>query len=230
LTTGADESAPLKVLEDPTTEDVRAHYGALKVACEAVVDEVYPENGLNLRPTVVAGPHDPTDRITYWPYRAGQGGTMVAAGSPNAPIQYIDARDLATFTVDAIESGVTGAFNTVRPAVTWGEFLTAAIAVGGVETEVQWISAEFAREHVQVENGRYGAFPMVVSPEHQAIFALSGARADALGMTHRSLEQTLSETLTWARSRPADYVWQAGLTLAEEAALLASLKAQNKES
>ena len=82
LPPGYDESSPVEQLEDPETEDVRAHYGALKAACERVVDDVFGERAANLRFGLIVGPHDPTDRFTYWADRVARGGEVLAPGAP----------------------------------------------------------------------------------------------------------------------------------------------------
>src|SRR5262249_44862145 len=94
-------------------------YGPLKVACEQIVQETYGERGTLLRPQIVAGPHDPSGRYSYWVNRAARGGEMLAPGDGSDHVQVIDARDLARFTVKVTENALGGAFNLAGPRITW---------------------------------------------------------------------------------------------------------------
>ena len=111
LPPGYDEASPVEELEDPETEDVRAHYGALKAACERVVDDVFGERAANLRFGLIVGPHDPTDRFTYWPDRVARGGEMLAPGAPDRAWQFVDVRDGAAFALDVAGRRLPGRFN-----------------------------------------------------------------------------------------------------------------------
>ena len=113
----ADEDARVRGLEDPLTEEVtNGTYGGLKVLCEEAVREIYGARSLVIRPGLVVGPYDPTDRFTYWPVRVAEGGEVLAPGVPEAPVQFIDARDLAAWTLGMIEGRETGTYNAVSPA------------------------------------------------------------------------------------------------------------------
>jgi 2'-hydroxyisoflavone reductase len=93
---GIDENAPIARLDDPATATLSNEtYGPLKSHCEDVVLEIYGPRSLIIRPGLIVGPHDPTDRFTYWPVRAARGGEILAPEGPQLPVQYIDARDLA---------------------------------------------------------------------------------------------------------------------------------------
>lgn len=125
----ADEGAPVGVLEDPSTESIEGGtYGPLKAACETVVADVFGARGTVVRPGLVVGRFDPTDRFTYWVRRLWRGGDVLAPGAPAGPLQWVDVRDLADFMLHLVEREVGGVFNAVRPAdsVTTGELLTAA--------------------------------------------------------------------------------------------------------
>ncbi|HET7377843.1 MAG TPA: epimerase, partial [Anaerolineae bacterium] len=103
------EDAPLAREVDRSIEAITDEtYGPLKVACERVVQEVLPNRNLIIRPGYIVGPHDHTDRFTYWPWRVAQGGEMLAPGQPDQPVQFIDARDLAEWTIKMIETKHTG--------------------------------------------------------------------------------------------------------------------------
>lgn len=115
LARGADETAPVQRLADPATEDVPAHYGALKAACEEVVRAAVPGRAVVVRPTLIVGPGDPTGRFTYWPVRLARGGEVLAPGDGEDPVQLVDVRDLAAFMVRLVEDEATGTFNAAGP-------------------------------------------------------------------------------------------------------------------
>ena len=97
---GSDEDAPVQELLDPTVEEVTAKtYGGLKAICEQAAEEEMPGRVLNVRPGLISGPHDPTDRFTYWPRRISAGGEVLAPDSPERQVQFIDVRDLAAWIV-----------------------------------------------------------------------------------------------------------------------------------
>ncbi|HSH00779.1 MAG TPA: NAD-dependent epimerase/dehydratase family protein, partial [candidate division Zixibacteria bacterium] len=125
------EESPLATLADPTVEEINGEtYGGLKVLCESVVSEIYGSRATILRPGLIAGPHDPTDRFTYWVDRIARGGETLAPRISERPIEFIDARDLADFTVTACEDNVTGVYNAVGfdPPLSIENFLTACCA------------------------------------------------------------------------------------------------------
>ena len=95
------EASPVAELEDPATEEIMENYGALKAACERVVEEIYGDRSARVRAGLIVGPYDPTDRFTYWPRRIALGGEVLGPGDPDAPVQFIDARDLAAWLVQA---------------------------------------------------------------------------------------------------------------------------------
>src|SRR5205807_9752458 len=96
LDSPVDESAPVKTLDDESVEEVTGgSYGGLKALCEAAVERAMPGRTLNVRPGLIIGPHDPTDRSTYWPHRIAEGGDVLAPGNPDQTGVIIDVRDLA---------------------------------------------------------------------------------------------------------------------------------------
>src|ERR1051325_6256679 len=113
---GADESAPVGTLDDPTIEDATGKaYGPLKALCEQAVEQVMPGRALNIRPGLIVGPHDPTGRFTYWPVRVARGGEVLAPGRPARQIQLVDVRDLAGWIIRLAEAGTSGLFNATGP-------------------------------------------------------------------------------------------------------------------
>src|SRR5512138_1103393 len=113
---GADETAPTAPLEDPSSEDVGKHYGALKAASERAAEAAMPGRVVVVRPGLIVGPGDPTDRFTYWPVRLDRGGEVLAPGDGADPVQLVDVRDVAAFLVLLAAPGEAGAYNAVGPA------------------------------------------------------------------------------------------------------------------
>src|SRR5688572_19215524 len=143
---GIDEDYPLAVLKGTDMDTVTGEsYGALKVLCEKVVDEVYGKAACNIRPSYIAGPGDHTDRFTYWPFRVSKGGEMLTPGGPADPFQFIDVRDLANFVRLCVEKRIGGAFNlcNAQGSVTMGGLLDASKKVTGADTRFTWASADF---------------------------------------------------------------------------------------
>ncbi|HET8734716.1 MAG TPA: NAD-dependent epimerase/dehydratase family protein, partial [Anaeromyxobacteraceae bacterium] len=142
---GSDEGALLAKLSDPATEDVRANYGALKAACEKAAEAAMPGRVLVVRPGLIVGPGDPTDRFTYWPVRLSEGGDVLAPGTGDDPIQVIDVRDLARWMVDLSDRRATGTFNAVGPArrTSTSEMLAACQPATGPKAPLTWVPAAF---------------------------------------------------------------------------------------
>jgi 2'-hydroxyisoflavone reductase len=225
-TIGIDENAPVGTLADPGVEEVTGEsYGPLKALCEQAAEAAMPGRVLNIRPGLIVGPHDPTDRFTYWPWRIARGGAFLAPERSGYLVQYIDARDLAAWTLDMVEAGRTGLYNATGPAVPQplGELFAACAAAAGVATEPVWASASF------LEAG--GVQPWVElplwvpdTPEYAGFSQVSIAKALAAGLTFRPAAATCADTLAWARARPSDHQWRAGLPAEKESALLAQLQ------
>ena len=112
---GANEETAVLELKEPGSEEVRKHYGPLKALCEKTVEQSMPGRATTIRPGLIVGPGDPTDRYTYWPVRIDRGGEALAPGTGDDPVQYVDARDLAAFVVNVIENGTMGVYNATGP-------------------------------------------------------------------------------------------------------------------
>ena len=229
---GVDEDYELATLKNPTDETVTGEsYGGLKVLCEKIVETVYGNRGTLIRPTYIAGPGDPTDRFTYWPWRVSKGGEMLAPGTPNDPFQYIDVRDLADFIRTCVEKNVTGKYNLCGPqgAVTMGSLLDECKNVTKANTAFLWASPEFLTAQEVIGEKAKGNFMPIWQPpagDQAGLLLVSPARARKKGLKFRSLDTTIRDTLAWQKTRPADkQVLKAGLTMEREAELLAKLRA-----
>jgi 2'-hydroxyisoflavone reductase len=208
-------------LDDPATPIVDARtYGPLKALCEVAASEVFDKRLLTVRPTYVGGPHDPTDRFTHWVRRAGAGSELLVAGPPDAPIQLIDVRDLAAFTMELVESRVTGVYNAVGPRenLTWREMIDACVRTAGAGSMTTWVEASFLRDHGE-DPGT--ASPLWREPADEALMRCTPVNSIAAGLTLRPLDETIADTRAWddPRARPA---LATGLTAEREAQLLAA--------
>ena len=217
---GMDEDSPLATLRDESVEEVTGEtYGGLKVLCEKVAEQTYPDRALIIRPGLIVGPHDPTDRFTYWPWRVAQGDEVLAPGNPDQPVQIIDVRDLAQWIVSMVEEKRTGIFTAVGPdyVLTTRRMLEACVAVCNPQARLTWVDESFLLErHVEP----WSELPVWVSEKEAALETCRNAHAIAAGLQFRSIEETIRDTLAWARTRPADHMWRAGMKPEREAELL----------
>lgn len=226
---GIDETAPVGTLADPAVEQITGEtYGPLKALCEQTVEQALPGRALIIRPGLIVGPHDPTDRFTYWPHRVAQGGEVIAPGRPARPIQFIDVRDLAEWTIRMVEARQTGIYNADHPAqaMTMEQLLLTCRTVSGSEAVFTWASEEFLREH---QVGEWMEMPLWVpeaDPANGGFFAFDCRKAIAAGLTLRPVQETVRTTLDWDATRPNDRAWQAGITREREAELLSAWHAR----
>lgn len=225
---GIDESYPVGTIEDETIEEITGEtYGPLKALCEQAVRDVCGEHALIIRPGLIVGPHDPTDRFTYWPVRVSRGGEVLAPQKPEARIQLIDARDLAEFILKLTEENASGVYNATGPdyELTLGGLLETCKQVSGSDVTFQWASLEFLNQH-KVEP--WSDMPAWVPDDEEGIgFArVDVSKAINAGLRFRPLEQTVRDTLAWAKGRSLDHEWRAGLTAERETQVLAALKGE----
>jgi 2'-hydroxyisoflavone reductase len=224
--TGINESDPVGKLEDETVEEITGEtYGPLKALCEKTVQEIYGDRALIVRPGLIVGPYDPTDRFTYWPVRVKRGGDMITPDKPQTPIQIVDVRDLSEFIVKLVEQDASGIYNATGPDddLMMGEFLDACKLVSGSVATFHWASAEFLKEH-EVEP--WSDMPVwIPDTEEDAGFSrLDISKAVDAGLKFRPLEDTVRDTIRWAETRPEDHEWRAGLNPTKENILLSLLK------
>ena len=206
---GPTEDSPVAELGDMPIDELSAdysNYGPLKALAEAEARRVFGDRALVVRPGLIVGPHDPTGRFTYWAQRLERGGEILAPGPAERKSQFVDVRDLAAWTVDAVEQGLSGTFNATNEGVSWGELLAGR--------EVTWVSDDFLQEH---EVGSWMELPLwLPDPEWAGMHETDVGRAVAAGLRFRPLEETLSG----AAEAPA--VDGVGLTPEREADLLAA--------
>jgi 2'-hydroxyisoflavone reductase len=178
-----------------------------------------PGRVLNVRPGLISGPHDPTDRFTYWPGRITAGGEVLAPDHKERRVQYIDVRDLAAWIVKMSEETRTGTYNATGPdyELHLGRLLEECKAVGGAGAEIVWVSEDFLEEH-GVEP--FAELPLWVPREYAAMLAIDCSRAIEAGLTFRPLAETIEDVLDWDRARAAGRELAAGLRPEREQELL----------
>jgi 2'-hydroxyisoflavone reductase len=221
-----DESSPTGKIADETVEKVDENtYGPLKVLCEQTAERIMPGRVTVLRPGLIVGPDDNTDRFTYWPARVARGGEVMAPNSRADEIQIVDVRDLAAFALRCIEQRTLGIFNLVSPVHTFtmGGLLDSCVAAAKSDATITWVPATFLAEQ-KIEG--WSDMPVWVhAVGEEAGFALTSAeRALAAGLNVRPLADTVRDTLAWHLSRPAEQQakLKAGITPEREREVLAA--------
>ena len=141
-TAGMDETAPVGTLEDPTIEEITGEtYGPLKALCEQEAEKAFPGRATIVRPGLIVGPWDNSDRFTYWPVRVDRGGEVMAPGDGTDPVQIVDGRDLGAWMIRLAEEGHTGVYNATGPAspMTMSEMLHGIRAVTNEDAAFTWV-------------------------------------------------------------------------------------------
>jgi len=233
--TGPDENAPLQSYDgaDPykeTLESMKANgfklYGPLKALSEREAEKWFPGKTLIIRPGLIVGPRDESDRFTYWPVRIDPGGEMLVPGNPEDPVQFIDARDLAEWTIRMVENRETGIYNATGPAKPFGigPMLDGIKNALKSDANFTWVSEEFLTEQ-KVQP--WSDMP-VWAGKDDAVARTNIDRALSNGLTFRPLEVTARDTLAWFKSLPQDRQShpKAGLSSQREAEVLAAWKKQ----
>ncbi len=225
-TPGMDENAPVGTIEDETVEEVNGlTYGPLKALCEKAAEETLPGIVTNIRPGLIVGPGDPTDRFTYWPVRVSKGGEVLAPGDGSTQVQQIDVRDLADFIIHTIERDITGVYNADSPMGqrTMKDLLTTCKKVSGSDATFVWADAEFLTEQ-SIRPWQDMTCWIPQEGDYAAFGRISSAKAMANGLKCRPLSETVRATLEWWNTLPEERRarMRAGLTAdREEAALVA---------
>lgn len=224
---GMTEDAEVGVLEDPATEEITGEsYGPLKALCENEVRDAFGDRCAIVRPGLIVGPYDPSDRFTYWPARIDRGGETLAPGAPDRPVQFIDARDLAAWILELCERRQGGIYNAVGPdkPITFGELLDECASVCNSGARLTWAPDAFLLDQ-GVEP--WTELPLWVPDDGTmaGLDTVSGARARAEGLRCRAVRETVTDTLDWHRTRPADLTWRAGLSAERERAILEAWRA-----
>lgn len=223
---GINEDDPVIKLEDPTVEEVTgATYGGLKALCEEETRRAFPDGAIIVRPGLIVGPGDRSDRWTYWPLRIARGGEVMAPGTPDDPTQHIDARDLAEFDIHLIEQRKVGTYSAVGPLspLSMAELLYGIRAVVSNEISFTWVDADFLDEH---EVQAWSEMTSWVPPrgEMAGFNRFDISRAVGAGLEFRPLATTAKDTLDWWQTLPEERTAspRAGLAPDKEQRVLAA--------
>ena len=202
--------------------------GPLKALSEQAAEQAMPGRVLNVRPGLIIGPHDPSDRFTYWVGRVARGGEVLAPGLPNAPLQVIDGRDLAEWIVRMVEGRHTGIYNATGPdyPLTLGGMLEECKAVTGSDARFAWVADQFLLDQ---EVRPWSEMPLWLGgrAEMGGLLNVDCRKAFAAGLTFRPLADTIRDTLAWDATRPADQERRSGMQPEREVELLRAWRAQS---
>jgi 2'-hydroxyisoflavone reductase len=216
---GYDESATLAQLSDPASESIEKDYGALKAACEREVTAAFADRACIVRPGLIVGPHDPTDRFGYWPARFAQPSLLgdrphraVVPNPPKRPIQIVDARDLGAWIVDLAGRGDIGVYNATSPdgLFTMGALVDALVSLARTSqsgVEPAWIDE---RDLVAAKVAPWVGLPLWIpqGDEYSALMRANAEKAKAAGLSIRPLAHTLADTAAWLATRPNEGAWK----------------------
>ena len=214
---------------DVPRDQERLPYGLGKAEMERIAQRILPGRTTILRPGLIIGPGDETDRFTYWPVRIDRGGEILAPGDGTDPVQIIDVRDFTDFTVKLAESATMGEFNCVGPRTPrpMAELLYGIRAVTTAEATFTWVPQDFLARH---EVRPYAEMPVWRPPtdgnEGFARFDLT-PEVEA-GLTFRSLADTATATLEYHYARPLERreAFRSGLAAEREREVLAAWHAR----
>jgi len=223
---GFDESALTVDPDIDLGKDPGQRYGALKLMCERVVAERFPDTYAVLRPGLIVGPHDPSGRFTYWPLRFARGGTVLAPAPPDRQVQFIDVRDLGDWIVLLAEKGLCGTYNAAgpSPALNFGQLLNACREVAKSDAEIVWVDEPFLLQQGVIP---WSELPLWLPEPNAAYQQGDVSKALAAGLRLRPIAETLRDTLEWAYETGADLVTSgelrdAGMASYRERELLSS--------
>ena len=229
---GFDESEPVGTITDAQAAEAESFdtgeratavsygelYGPLKARCERAVEDALPGRTLVIRPGVIVGPHEYSDRFSYWSARVARGGEVLAPGRPEHPIRFIDVRDLAEWNIRMAEERRAGIFNASgADNLTMERFLDECRTVSRSNARFTWVGDEFLMAQ---EVGAWVEVPLWFPEGERDILAARNDRAVAHSLTFRPLAETIKDTLEWVATRPTDTEWHAGLKAERERELL----------
>jgi len=231
---GIDEAAPLakyagpdamKETRDTVIASKFALYGPLKALSEQEAEKWFPKQTLVIRPGLIVGPRDETDRFTYWPVRIDRGGEVMAPGDPGDPVQFIDGRDLAEWVIRMVEQGETGIYNATGPDKTLGvgAMLEGIKAANKSNAKFTWVTADFLEAQ---KVAPWSDMPVWVPPrgEDGGMGRINVQKAISKGLTFRPLADTARDTLTWFKTQSPERQakLKAGLASEREVEVLAA--------
>jgi 2'-hydroxyisoflavone reductase len=229
---GMDETGVVATTTDPNDEKVTGlNYGALKALAEKEAEKAFPGHAAVIRPGLIVGPGDYSDRFSYWPLRIDRGGEVMAPGDPNDPVKFIDARDLAEWTIRMAEQMDVGTYNALGPKsrLSMAEMLHGIRAVTASDVSFTWVDAPFLEAQ---KVSAWADMPVWVpgSGETAGLHTMSNARAVAKGLTFRPLAETAKATLDWYKALTPERQekLRAGIKPQREVEVLAAWHARKK--
>ena len=234
---GVDESAPLKGLTSEELAEANEidssgqtsavnygkMYGGLKALCEQAAKEVMTDRVLIIRPGLIVGPYDSTDRFTYWVVRGARGGEVLAPGRPDRYVQFIDVRDLAEWTVRMVERRETGVYNAngLPKTVTMQKVLEECKTVSGSDASFTWVDEGFLlQEKVAAWSEMPLWLPEEAAPHMKGFMFINCDKAVAAGLSLRPVKETIKDTLDWYRANRPNEQLEAGIDSDKEQSVL----------
>jgi len=225
---GVGEAGATIPMPDPYSEELPLHYGALKAGCERAAEAAMPGRATVVRPGLIVGPGDPTDRFTYWPTRVARGGDVVAPNDPADPVQFIDVRDLAGFMMETLARDKTGIYNATGPTTptTIGALLEACKTVTASKAQLHWVPTASLAEHGVAPWMELTVWVPTDDEQFGGMGQVDIAKAIDAGLQTRPLEETVEDTLAWWETLPAERRKRprAGLAADKEQAVLAAVR------
>jgi 2'-hydroxyisoflavone reductase len=225
---GIDESSPVATTDDPDADKVTgANYGALKALCEKAAEQAMPGRVTAVRSGLIVGPGDTTDRFTYWPVRVARGGEVLAPGTPDDPVQLVDVRDLARWTISMVERKRAGVFNATGPKdpLGFGAMLSACREASGSDAAFTWADEKTLEE---LKVAPWSDMPCWIPPSGKTAGSRRARNGKAVGegLVFRPILETARDTLAWWKTLPEKRRGRlkAGLTPEREAAALAAIR------
>lgn len=221
---GVKESDPVAMLEDESVEEITGEtYGALKALCEKAVQETYGLRSLIVRSGLIVGPHDPTDRFTYWPLRIARGGEVLVPDRPDAMTQFIDARDLADLIIKLADQNNSGVFNATGHPITLNTVFETCKRVSKSDAVFKWAPVEFLEKN-RVEPWSDMPAWIPEKDENLGVAQVDISKALNAGLNFTPLAQTIKDIYDWEFERPQEYELKAGLKPEREKELLELLR------
>lgn len=242
---GLDETAPLAILTPEQIEAANAidasgqvsavtygkMYGGLKALCEQAAEEAMPGRALIIRPGLIIGPDDYTDRFTYWVARVAAGGEVLAPGRPDRYLQFIDVRDLAEWIVRMIERKETGVYNAsgLPNIMTMERVLEECKKASDSDAAFTWVSDDFLLNEKVAPWGEMPLWmPDTAVPHLKCLMFISCDKACSAGLGFRPLHDTIADTLSWHETNGVNKELKAGISRDKEEMLLRSWHAQQE--
>jgi 2'-hydroxyisoflavone reductase len=231
---GVLESAPLKTLTTEQLEEANqihlsnsnnygSLYGGLKALCEQALLEVIPDRSLIVRPGLIVGPYDYTDRFTYWVVRVARGGEVLAPGRPGRSVQFIDVRDLSEWIIQIIERKASGVYNAngLPGSITMEDILTECKTVSNSNATFEWVSESFLiQENVTAWSKMPLWLPEEIAPQLRGFMFVNCDKAIGAGLRLRPLNDTIAAIHAWRTNTPSEEPLSAGINKDSEDRLL----------